>query len=204
MLIFCSITITTLSKSQTLSCRLTYWGDYKSNQIKSTKIIKCWFLEGGENRNTGRKISQRGVENMTGGIEPRPRWRKTGALITTSINWIRIWMSPPPLPPLLFFSVKLPYWFEFLALKRNNNNNVLKNMDNFVMFTCFLGECIGRFTNRKIPYCVKFNPDEVLSFNVFFFNFLPQELKNLRKEVLVFIVTFLSNLHFSQFSFLSA
>ncbi|XP_068698123.1 pre-mRNA-processing factor 17-like [Montipora capricornis] len=22
------------------------------------------------------------------------------------------------------------------------------------------GECIGRFTNRKIPYCVKFNPDE--------------------------------------------
>ncbi|KAK3742092.1 hypothetical protein QZH41_017545, partial [Actinostola sp. cb2023] len=24
----------------------------------------------------------------------------------------------------------------------------------------FLGECIGRFTNRKIPYCVKFNPDE--------------------------------------------
>ena len=63
-------------------------------------------------------------------------------------------------------------------------------MDNFVMFTCFLGECIGRFTNRKIPYCVKFNPDEVPSFCVFFFNFLTQELKNLREEVLVFIVTF--------------
>ena len=62
------------------------------------------------------------------------------------------------------------------------------------MFTCFLGECIGRFTNRKIPYCVKFNPDEVLSFHVFFFNFLTQELKNLRKEVLVFIVTFFLSL----------
>ena len=22
------------------------------------------------------------------------------------------------------------------------------------------GQCIARFTNRKIPYCVKFNPDE--------------------------------------------
>mgnify|MGYP001057617998 FL=1 len=22
------------------------------------------------------------------------------------------------------------------------------------------GECIGRYTNRKTPYCVKFNPDE--------------------------------------------
>lgn len=22
------------------------------------------------------------------------------------------------------------------------------------------GECISRFTSRKIPYCVKFNPDE--------------------------------------------
>jgi len=28
------------------------------------------------------------------------------------------------------------------------------------VFSLFLGECIGRFTNRKIPYCVKFNPDE--------------------------------------------
>ena len=24
-----------------------------------------------------------------------------------------------------------------------------------------LGECLGKFTNRKIPYCVQFNPDEV-------------------------------------------
>lgn len=24
----------------------------------------------------------------------------------------------------------------------------------------FLGQCKGRFTNKKIPYCVKFNPDE--------------------------------------------
>ena len=23
-----------------------------------------------------------------------------------------------------------------------------------------LGQCISRFTNRKVPYCVKFNPDE--------------------------------------------
>lgn len=23
-----------------------------------------------------------------------------------------------------------------------------------------LGECVGRFTNRKVPYCVSFNPDE--------------------------------------------
>lgn len=22
------------------------------------------------------------------------------------------------------------------------------------------GQCISRFTNRKVPYCVKFNPDE--------------------------------------------
>ena len=22
------------------------------------------------------------------------------------------------------------------------------------------GECISRFTNKKVPYCVKFNPDE--------------------------------------------
>ena len=29
------------------------------------------------------------------------------------------------------------------------------------------GECIGRFTNRKIPYCVKFNPDEVISSGLF-------------------------------------
>lgn len=24
----------------------------------------------------------------------------------------------------------------------------------------FSGQCISRFTNRKVPYCVKFNPDE--------------------------------------------
>ncbi|KAF4025150.1 hypothetical protein G4228_017071 [Cervus hanglu yarkandensis] len=24
----------------------------------------------------------------------------------------------------------------------------------------FIGQCISRFTNRKVPYCVKFNPDE--------------------------------------------
>lgn len=24
----------------------------------------------------------------------------------------------------------------------------------------FVGQCISRFTNRKVPYCVKFNPDE--------------------------------------------
>ena len=22
------------------------------------------------------------------------------------------------------------------------------------------GECVSRFTNKKVPYCVKFNPDE--------------------------------------------
>ena len=33
----------------------------------------------------------------------------------------------------------------------------------------FAGECIGRFTNRKIPYCVKFNPDEVMFCNHFSF-----------------------------------
>ena len=63
-------------------------------------------------------------------------------------------------------------------------------MDNFVMFTCFLGECIGRFTNRKIPYCVKFNPDEVLSFHVFFFNFITQELKILEKRFSCLLLLF--------------
>ena len=28
------------------------------------------------------------------------------------------------------------------------------------LFYCETGECKGRFTNKKIPYCVKFNPDE--------------------------------------------
>lgn len=27
-------------------------------------------------------------------------------------------------------------------------------------FTLSAGQCISRFTNRKVPYCVKFNPDE--------------------------------------------
>ena len=25
---------------------------------------------------------------------------------------------------------------------------------------CAAGECVGRFTNQKTPYCVRFNPDE--------------------------------------------
>ena len=29
------------------------------------------------------------------------------------------------------------------------------------MFFLNLGECLGRYSNKKIPYCVKFNPDEV-------------------------------------------
>lgn len=27
------------------------------------------------------------------------------------------------------------------------------------------GDCLGRFSNNKIPYCVKFNPDEVCSYS---------------------------------------
>lgn len=43
--------------------------------------------------------------------------------------------------------------------------NCVKQMDWFCDGIIFAGECIGRFTNRKIPYCVKFNPDEVIFCN---------------------------------------
>lgn len=32
---------------------------------------------------------------------------------------------------------------------------------NITLILCpFTGKCIAPFTNRKVPYCVKFNPDE--------------------------------------------
>ena len=30
----------------------------------------------------------------------------------------------------------------------------------FHLFCCDLGDCISRFTSKKVPYCIKFHPEE--------------------------------------------
>ena len=52
-----------------------------------------------------------------------------------------------------------------LNIVTNIVNIVKSRWTDFVTGIIFAGECIGRFTNRKIPYCVKFNPDEVMFCN---------------------------------------
>lgn len=47
-------------------------------------------------------------------------------------------------------------------LSEGNLRTSVKSHLDWFYYSCLLGECIGRFTNRKIPYCVKFNPDEVI------------------------------------------
>lgn len=43
--------------------------------------------------------------------------------------------------------------------KKRRNNGFFWNPD-FQFTSLSTGQCISRFTNRKVPYCVKFNPDE--------------------------------------------
>ena len=44
---------------------------------------------------------------------------------------------------------------------RPNSTHVSAGYDRYIkLWDTELGECISRFTNKKVPYCVKFNPDE--------------------------------------------
>lgn len=47
------------------------------------------------------------------------------------------------------------YYIEDIVCCRQSVWVVLKHVNSHST-----GQCISRFTNRKVPYCVKFNPDE--------------------------------------------